>query len=109
LAGDVSPIGEIQRNICSETPLASGSFALARSAADSRLPIRFASLSVNVPALTNFRPHFAAGLGWFCRPFDNLLIEWTGKAFALRANRWPLGAYSGGVVLGNPSENSEKR
>jgi hypothetical protein len=32
----------------------------------------------------------------------------TGKALALRATRWHLGAYSQGLALGSPSENSEK-
>jgi hypothetical protein len=54
------------------------------------MSVRFAlqQMRLNVPALTYFRPHFVAGLGTFCHPFHNLLIELTGKALAVRANRW---------------------
>jgi hypothetical protein len=73
--------------------------------------VRFAlqQMRLNIPGFSNFPLHFVAGLGKFCRPFHNLLIELTGKALAWRATRWHLGAYSQGLALGSPSENSEKR
>lgn len=42
-------------------------------------------MRLNVRAFSNFPPHFGAGLGKFRCPFHYLLIELTGKAFALRA------------------------
>jgi hypothetical protein len=44
VTGEVSPIGEISRNIRLEIRLTFGSFAVARSAADNRLECRAASL-----------------------------------------------------------------